>query len=54
MFLTSAATFGLVLWIILWSIGVKGFDAFMLTALILFLAATIRIVLPTLPGNRTE
>ncbi|UGS37482.1 hypothetical protein [Capillimicrobium parvum] len=54
MFLTVAATFGLVIWIVLWSIGVKGFDAFMLTALVLFLAATVRIVLPSLPGNRTD
>lgn len=54
MFLSVAATFGLVIWIVLWSIGVKGFDAFMLTVLVLFLAATVRIVLPSVPGNRTD
>jgi len=54
MFLTAAATFGLVIWIVLWSIGAKGFDAFMITVLVLFLAATVRLILPSIPGNRTE
>jgi len=52
MLLTVAATIGFLLWIILWSIGVKAMDAFILTALIITVAATIKMVLPTLPGNR--
>jgi hypothetical protein len=50
--LIYSATAGFVLWIILWSIGVKSLDAFMLTALIILLAAGTRIVLPHLPGNQ--
>jgi hypothetical protein len=52
--LIFSATAGFVLWIILWSIGVKSFDAFMLTTLIILLAAGTRIVLPFLPGNQRD
>ena len=45
---------GLVLWIVLWSIGVKSFDAFMLTVLMIVIAATAHIVAPFLPGNRSD
>ena len=51
MFLTLAVTAGLVLWIVLWSIGAKSFDAFMLTVLIALVAATVKIILPS-PGRR--
>ena len=50
LFLTTCA--GLVLWIILWAIDVKPFDAFLLTLLMIIVAATLRIVSPYLPGNR--
>ena len=50
LFLSTCA--GLVLWIVLWSLGVKSFDAFMLTILIVLIAATMRFVTPYLPGNR--
>lgn len=50
--LIYSATAGFVLWIVLWSIGVKSFDAFMLTTLIILLAAGMRIMLPHLPGNQ--
>jgi len=43
---------GLVVWIVLWAIGVKGFDAFMVTIVMLVVAATVHIVVPFLPGNR--
>jgi len=42
---------GLVLWIVLWAIGVKGFDAFLLTVVMVVIAATVHIVVPFLPGN---
>jgi hypothetical protein len=35
---------GLVLWIVLWSIGVKSFDAFLLTMLMIVVAATARLI----------
>ena len=47
-----ASTFGLILWLVLWAIGVKAFDAFMLTVLIALVAATVRMIAPYLPGNR--
>jgi hypothetical protein len=46
------AVFGFAVWIVLWAIVVKSFDAFMITALILVIGATTRIVAPFLPGNR--
>ena len=45
-------TAGLVVWIVLWSIGVKSIDAFLITVLIVLLAAGARIVTPFLPGNQ--
>ncbi len=47
MFLTLAITAGLCLWLVLWSIGAKSFDAFMLTVLIAIVAATVKIILPS-------
>ena len=50
LFLTTCA--GLVIWIVLWALGVKSFDAFMITVLMVIIAGTVRIVTPYLPGNR--
>jgi hypothetical protein len=47
-----ATTTGLVIWIVLYALGAKGFDGFMITILIMVVAATVRIVLPHLPGRR--
>ena len=41
-----ALTVGLVFWIIAWSLGVKAFDAFMVTILLTLVAATVRIMMP--------
>jgi len=49
-----ATMVGLVLWIVLWALNVKAFDAFMLTILIILGAACARIVAPFLPGNRGD
>jgi hypothetical protein len=43
---------GLVLWIVLWAIGVKSFDAFLITIVMVLLAAAVRLVWGYLPGNR--
>jgi hypothetical protein len=43
-------TAGLVVWVVLWAIGAKGFDAFLITVVFLLLAAAARMVLPFLPG----
>jgi hypothetical protein len=45
---------GLVIWIVLWALGVKSFDAFIITIVMVFLAAALSIVSPHLPGNRRE
>ena len=47
-----ATTLGLCLWVVLWALGTKAFDAFMLTILIVMMAAAARIFSPYLPGNR--
>jgi hypothetical protein len=52
LFLTTIA--GLVIWIVLWAIGVKSFDAFLLTLGMIILAATARLILPSLPGSRRD
>jgi hypothetical protein len=43
---------GLALWIVLWAIGVKGFDGFMITVLMIVIAAAARLVWVYIPGNR--
>jgi hypothetical protein len=43
---------GLVVWIVLWAIGAKSFDAFLITGLMLVLAAAGRLLAPYLPGRR--
>jgi hypothetical protein len=43
---------GLVVWIVLWAIGVKSFDAFLITVVMVIIAATARLVAPFLPGDR--
>jgi uncharacterized integral membrane protein len=41
-----AFTVGLLFWIVAWSLGVKAFDAFLVTMLLTLLAATARIMSP--------
>ena len=43
---------GLVVWIVLWAIGAKSFDAFLITAVMVLVAASAHYIWPTLPGNR--
>ena len=50
--LVLATTFGLALWIVLWSIGAKAIDAFMITTIIVLVGATARILASYLPGKR--
>jgi hypothetical protein len=52
--LVVATTFGLVIWIVLWALGVKAIDSFMITVLVVLTAATVRILAPFLPGNRNR
>ena len=50
--LTLWTTFALVLWIVLWALGSKGWDAFMLSALIIIIGATLGTLRKYLPGHR--
>lgn len=50
--LVLTLTAGLIVWIVLWALGAKGFDAFMLATLIVVLGATLKIVARYLPGRR--
>jgi hypothetical protein len=50
--LVLATTAGLSIWIALWAVGAKAFDAFLITLLIVIAASAVRIVTPFLPGNR--
>ena len=49
--LVLTTTFGLVLWIVLWAIGAKALDAFLITTVVILLGATGRILAPYLPGR---
>ena len=42
---------GLVVWIVLWAIGVKSFDAFMITIAMIVIAATAHVFAGNLPGR---
>jgi hypothetical protein len=39
-------TVGLVIWIVLWAFGVKAFDSFLITILLVVSAATMQIMKP--------
>jgi hypothetical protein len=50
--LVVATTFGLVVWLVMWALGVKALDAFMITVIVVLLGATARMLAPYLPGKR--
>ena len=50
--LVLATAFGLVVWIVLWAIGWKSIDAFLITTVIIMLGATAKILVPYLPNRR--
>ena len=50
--LVVVTTAGLVVWLVMWALGVKALDSFMITVLLVLLGATARIIAPYLPGNR--
>lgn len=49
--LVLTTTAGLVVWIVLWSIGVKAIDAFMITTLIVLLGCLGQIATKYLPST---
>jgi hypothetical protein len=49
--LVLAATFGLVVWIVLWALGYSGLDSGLLALVVMMLGASGRIALRYLPGG---
>ena len=52
--LVVATTFGLIIWIVLWALGIKAIDSFIITVLVVLVGATARMLAPYLPGNRNR
>jgi hypothetical protein len=46
-------TAGLIVWIVLWALGSKGIDAFLLAAAIILVGASLRILSGYLPSRRS-
>ena len=51
--LVAATATGLIIWVILWAIGLKAFDAFLIVLLIVLLTAVGRSLTTYLPGRRS-
>jgi hypothetical protein len=51
--LLLTTTAGLAIWVVLWAVGAKSFDAFLITMVLVLLAATARLLTPYLPGGRS-
>ena len=49
--LVLATTFAMIVWIVMWSIGAKAIDGFLVATTIILLAATVRVLKPYLPGR---
>jgi hypothetical protein len=52
MLLPLVATLSIGLWIVLWSIGVKAVDGFLLVLLFVVVAAGVKVLLQYLPTQR--
>jgi hypothetical protein len=51
--LVLTATIALVIWIVLWALGIaSGFDAILIGIVMVLLALAVRTVIPYLPGRR--
>jgi hypothetical protein len=51
--LVLTVTAGLIVWIVLWALGAKGFDAFMIATAIILVGAAMKILSGYLPGRRS-
>jgi hypothetical protein len=54
MIVVISTALGLVLWVVLWSLGAKGFDGGMLFLLVVLAAATVKGISALLPGNMDQ
>jgi hypothetical protein len=46
-------TAGLIVWIVLWALGAKGVDAFLIATVIILVGASTKILSGYLPGRRS-
>ncbi len=51
--LILTVTGGLIVWIVLWALGTKGVDAFLLAAAIILVGASVKILSGYMPGRRS-
>ncbi len=51
--LVLTVTGGLIVWIVLWSLGTKGVDSFLLATVIILVGASLKILSGYLPGRRS-
>jgi hypothetical protein len=51
--LVLTATFGLIVWVVLWAFGATGFDAFLLAISIILVGASLKVLSAYLPGRRS-
>jgi hypothetical protein len=51
--LVVTVTAGLIVWIVLWALGAKGFDAFLIATAIILVGASLKILSGYLPGRRS-
>ena len=54
MLLFLATILGLVIWIVMFFIGAKSLESFLITLLIVMLAASWQVLSPYLPGKRAS
>ena len=52
MLIVLSTAVAMVLWVVAWGLGVKGFDAFLVALMIVLIASTMQLILPFLPGHR--
>jgi hypothetical protein len=52
MLLVLSAATAMIVWIVLFALGAKGFDGFLVALVVMLLAAVVNLLLPYLPGNR--
>jgi hypothetical protein len=51
--LVLTVTAGLIVWIVLWALGAKGVDAFLIATVIILVGASLKILSGYLPGRRS-
>jgi hypothetical protein len=52
--LLLSLTTGLIVWVVMWALGIKALDASFVLLALLIGAVVIRLVSPHLPGNRPD